>query len=44
VAIFAAAWLLLGSAWGAGLMTAVIASMLVRRHAQWPEPCGPSAQ
>jgi hypothetical protein len=30
VAIFAAAWLLLGSAWGAGLMTAVIASMLVR--------------
>jgi Niemann-Pick C1 protein len=29
VAIFAAAWLLLGSAWGAGLMTAVIASMLV---------------
>lgn len=29
VAIFAGAWLLMGSAWGAGLMTAVIASLLV---------------
>lgn len=30
VAIFAGAWLLMGSAWGAGLMTAVIASLLAR--------------
>lgn len=32
VAIFASAWLLMGSAWGAGLMTAVIGSLLVCHH------------